>query len=193
MLWGVAACSRPFSGFTDTKATDQPLKPQNYKTYMYEYETFYETCETKSMNLRNLWNHEIHEITKPKAYEKFSWNHSLHCLSWWNLLLRNLRNLYENHETFKITKLMKPWNIETMTPTKIYSDVRGRPSGSKSRVNSAKYWTARNLWNHKTYETMKRRKYNTHYKHLKPNTMNAMKPWILALALYCRSFHFRDF
>ena len=40
---------------------------------------------------------------------------------------------------------------------------------------------------------MKRRKYNTHYKHLKPNTMNAMKPWILALALYCRSFHFRDF
>lgn len=72
-------------------------------------------------------------------------------------------------------------------------DVRGRPSGSKSRVNSAKYWTARNLWNHKTYETVKRRKYNTHYKHLKPNTMNAMKPWILALALYCRSFHFRDF
>ena len=40
---------------------------------------------------------------------------------------------------------------------------------------------------------MKRRKYSTHYKHLKPNTMNAMKPWILALALYCRSFHFRDF
>ena len=40
---------------------------------------------------------------------------------------------------------------------------------------------------------MKRRNYNTYSKHIKPNSMNAMKPWILALALYCRSFHFRDF
>ena len=23
---------------------------------------------------------------------------------------------YVNHETFKITKLMKPWNVETMIP-----------------------------------------------------------------------------
>ena len=45
----------------------------------------------------------------------------------------------------------------------------------------------------KTHETMKRRNCNMYYKHIKPNTMNAMKPWILALALYCRSFHFRDF
>ena len=27
--------------------------------------------------------------------------------------------IYEKHETFKITKLMKPWNVVTMTPTKI--------------------------------------------------------------------------
>ena len=81
---------------------------------------------------------------------------------------------------------MKRRNYDTL-------DIRGRPSGSKSRVNSAKYWTPRNLWNHKTHETMKRQNYSTYYKHLKPNTVNAMKPWILALALYCRSFLFRDF
>ena len=188
MLWGVAACSRTFSGFTDTKATDQPLKPQNYKTYMYEYETFHETYETKSVKLRNPWNHETHEITKPRAYEKFSRNHSL-------LMKPIITKPAKPMKTTKPLKSQNSWNLMKPRNYDTYEnlDVCGRPSGSKSRVNNAKYWTPRNLWNHKTDETMKRRNYNTYSKHIKPNSMNAMKPWILALALYCRSFHFRDF
>ena len=81
---------------------------------MCEFETFHETYETKSMKLRNPWNHETHEITKPRTYEKFSRNRSLDETYYYETC-----ETCENHETFKITKLMKPWNVETMTLTKI--------------------------------------------------------------------------
>ena len=122
MLWGVAACSRPFPGFTGTKPMQTPTNPWNHRTTK-------PTCmsmkpSTKPMK-PNPGNWETRETTKLMKSQNPGHTKSSHeiTLSWWNLLLRNLRNLWKPR--------------------------RGRPSGSKSRVNSVKYWTPRNLSNHK--------------------------------------------
>ena len=63
---------------------------------------------------RNLWN-QIHETTK-HVKPRNSWNHKTQgttkrfhetILSWWNLWLWNLRNLWKPRN-LEITKLMKP-------------------------------------------------------------------------------------
>ena len=190
MLWGVTACSRPFPGFTGTKPMQTPTNPWNHrttKTYMYEYETFHETYETKSTKLRNPWNHETHEITKSRAYEKLSWNHSL-------LMKPIITKPTKPVKTTKPLKSQNSWNHET---SKLCHSRKFRHPRSSKRfqvpceqpeiLNTKKPLKSQNLWNHETSN------YDTYYRHLKPNTINAMKPWILALALYCRSFHFRVF
>ena len=106
------ACSWFFQ--TRNLCNHEPLKPQNYETYMYEYETVHETYEAESMKLRNTWNHETHEITKPRALRKVSMKQ----LSLGETYDYETYETCENHVTFEITKLKKPrwkpWNVETL-------------------------------------------------------------------------------
>ena len=71
---------------------------------MYEYETVHETYETKSMKLRNTWNHETHHENH-KTQDTTKSSHET-ILSWWNLWLWILRNLWKRRN-LEITKLMK--------------------------------------------------------------------------------------
>ena len=97
-------------------------------------------------------------------------------------------------KTTKPLKSQNSWNRET---SKLWHLRKFRNPRSSKRfqvpceqheiLNTKKPLKSQNLWNHETSN------YNTYYRHLKQNTINAIKPWILALALYCRSFHFRDF
>ena len=92
------------------------MKPQNYETYMYEYETVHETYETKFMKLRNTWNHETHEITKPRELRKVS----LKQFSLDETYDYEIYETYENHETLKSQNSWnrwKPWNVETLITT----------------------------------------------------------------------------
>ena len=72
---------------------------------MYEYETVHETYETKSMKLRNPWNHETHHENHKTQGTKKIFHETI--LSWWNLWLWNLQNLWKPRN-LEITKLMKP-------------------------------------------------------------------------------------
>ena len=164
-----------------------------------------ETTELQNLHVwvwnlpRNLWN-QIHELDwetreikklmksqNPGHYEKFSWNHSL-------LMKPIITKPTKPMKTTKPIKSQNSWNHET---SKLWHLRKCRPPRSCKRfqvpceqretLNTKKPLKSQNLWNHENSN------YNTYYIHLKPNTMNAMKPWILALALYCRSFHLRDF
>ena len=93
------------------------MKPQTYETYMYEYETVHETYETKSMKLRNTWNHETHEITKPRELRKVSMKQ----FSLDETYDYEIYQTYENHETLQSqntwNRCQKPWDVETLITT----------------------------------------------------------------------------
>ena len=55
-------------------------------------------------------------------------------------------------------------------------DIRGRPSRFSVPCEQREVLKTKKPFKSQNHETKKRRNYNTYYKHLKPNTMNAMKP-----------------
>ena len=166
-----------------------PTNPWNDKTTK-------PTCvslkpSTKPMK-PNPWNWETRETTKLMKSQNPGHTKSSHEIA---LLMEPI--ITKPAKPVKTTKPLKSqnsWNHET---SKLWHLRKFRHPRSSKRLqvpceqheilNTKKPLKSQNLWNHETSN------YNTYYRHLKQNTINAMKPWILALALYCRSFHFRDF
>ena len=58
---------------------------------------------------------------------------------------------YENHETFKITKLMKPWNVETMIPlTSAVVQAVLSPVWAAWNIENQETFQITKSWNHET-------------------------------------------
>ena len=147
MLWGVAACSRRFPGFTDTKPMQPPTNPRNHRTTK-------PTC-------MNLWN-QIHETEKP-VKPRNSWNHKTQGIR--KVLTKSL----SLDETYYITKPAKPmkntkllksqnsWNHETSKLWHLRKFRRPRsskrfqvPCEQHEILNTKKPLKSQNSWNHET-------------------------------------------
>ena len=150
MLWGVAACSRPFPGFTGTtdlcnhRPTPETTKLQNLHVWVWNLP-------------RNLWN-QIHETEKP-VKPRNSWNHKTQDIR--KVLTKSLSldetYYYETAKPMKTTKPLKlqnSWNHETSKPWYLRHPRSSKrfqvPCEQRKILNTKKPLKSQNLWNHET-------------------------------------------
>ena len=122
------------------------------------------------MKLRNLWNHETYETTKPMKLGNL-WNYEItkpmKLRNPWNHETPKTmkpRNLW-NHETTKPMKPWNPWNHETPETYETTKPMKPRNPWNPWNHETPKTMKPRNLWNHETPETMKPRNLWNHEPH----------------------------